>query len=97
MRTKRTLAPLTLDVRPLLAQGGTPCGAINQALAALQPGQALVLLVPFEPVPLYDKLGNRGYGHTSKEQPDGSWRVEFRQDLPIETAPATAGRACTCS
>ncbi len=97
MRNKKVLAPLTLDVRPIVAQGGSPCGAIDHALASLQPGQALMLLVPFEPVPLYDKIGNRGYGHQSEEQPDGSWRVQFSQDLPIEPMPATSGRSCTCS
>lgn len=70
--------PHVLDVRPILASGGTPCGAIEGAVSQLIPGQSLVVLVPFEPIPLYAKLGACGYGHDSERLPDGTWRVEFK-------------------
>lgn len=70
--------PLTLDVRPILAAGGSPCGAIEEAVTQLIPGQSLVVLAPFEPVPLYAKLGMCGFSHTTDRQPDGTWRVEFK-------------------
>jgi uncharacterized protein (DUF2249 family) len=73
------LAPLVLDTRPIFASGQTPCSAIDEAVAALTPGQPLVLLVPFEPVPLYAKLGNKGYSHETSTMEDGTWRVEFRK------------------
>jgi uncharacterized protein (DUF2249 family) len=71
--------PLVLDTRPLFARGETPCAAIDAAVNQLRPGQPLVLLVPFEPVPLYTKLGNAGFSHTTSRTEDGAWRVEFRR------------------
>jgi len=70
--------PLTLDVRPILAGGGTPCGPIEEAVAKLIPGQSLVVLVSFEPVPLYTKMGMCGFSHETTRLPDGTWQVEFK-------------------
>ncbi len=86
--------PLILDVRPILAKGGSPCDPIHEALGKLAPGQSFVLIVPFEPVPLYDKLGAQGYTHVSGKMSDGTWRVEFHPDG--RTAPAAGGRLAAC-
>lgn len=85
--------PFTLDVRPILESGGSPCGAIESAVAKLIPGQSLVVLVPFEPVPLYAKLGNCGFIHETRQLPDGTWRVEFK---PGAAADAERFEACGC-
>ena len=69
--------PLVLDVRPIFAQGGSPCTNIDDAVASLRPGQSFVLLVPFEPAPLFGKLGAKGLTGKSELQPDGSYRIEF--------------------
>ena len=71
--------PLVLDTRPIFERGETPCGPIDNAISALEPAQPLVLLVPFEPVPLYAKLAKDGFSHQAERQPDGSWRVQFRR------------------
>lgn len=84
--------PLTLDVRPIFANGGTPCGAIAEAVAKLIPGQSLMLVVPFEPVPLYAKLGQAGFQHEAKAMPDGTWHVEFKP-----SADADPRRFAACS
>jgi uncharacterized protein (DUF2249 family) len=73
------LPPLVLDTRPIFARGETPCGAIDEAAERVLPGQPLVLLVPFEPVPLYTKLGREGFSHQAAQLDDGTWRVEFRK------------------
>lgn len=88
--------PLTLDVRPIFNRGETPCHAIDEAISRLGPAQTLVILAPFEPVPLYTKLTNLGYGHRSQPEPDGTWRIEFR---PESTRPAVAQPVprCACS
>ena len=86
--------PLLLDTRPIFASGGTPCGAIDNAVANLIPGQPLILVVPFEPVPLCTKLGREGFSHRSEQIEDGAWRVEFRRDA---AQPATAHSPCCCS
>jgi uncharacterized protein (DUF2249 family) len=70
-------SPRVVDTRPLFARGDSPCGVIDEAMASLVPGQSLVILVPFEPVPLYAKLGKQGFLHQSRQLADGAWRIEF--------------------
>jgi uncharacterized protein (DUF2249 family) len=77
--------PLLLDTRPIFARGETPCHAIDEAVASLIPGQPLVLLVPFEPMPLYAKLGNQGFSHQAKALGDGTWQVEFRKNGGVDS------------
>lgn len=84
--------PLELDVRPILASGGTPCGAIESAVKELIPGQSLVVLVPFEPIPLYGKLAKCGFTHDTQRMLDGTWRVEFK---PGSGASTDAFQVCT--
>lgn len=71
--------PLVLDTRPIFERGETPCAAIDASVAQLKPGQDLIMMVPFEPVPLYAKLDNLGFSHQSKQLEDGTWRVEFKK------------------
>lgn len=71
--------PLSLDIRPIFARGETPCKAIDDAVASLIPGQPLTLIVPFEPIPLYAKLGNQGFAHRTKQLDAETWEVEFRR------------------
>lgn len=86
-------AEVVLDVRPIFARGETPCEVIEETAARMRPGQRLVLLVPFEPVPLYTKLGRSGFTHLgSRCEDDGTWRVEFLRQAAAEGAPV----ACCC-
>lgn len=88
---------VTLDVRQLLARGESPCGAIEDAAAQVDVGQSLVLLVPFEPVPLYAKLGRQGFEAQPEFLDDGTWRVTFeRVAAPTTDAPASLS-GCGCS
>ena len=68
----------TLDVRPVLAQGGDPFDQIMRAVEGLEPGEELELLAPLEPVPLYQVLGARGYSHETEALGGGEYRVRFR-------------------
>lgn len=72
--------PLELDVRPLCESGQGPLAAILDAVSRLEPGQALCLIAPFEPAPLYQLLGNQGFVHEVEETGDGAWRITFRRD-----------------
>ena len=47
----------TVDARPIIAAEGEPFGTIMAAVAALGESEELVVLGPFEPVPLEDVLG----------------------------------------
>ena len=82
-----TLPPHDLDVRPILREGGEPFGAIMAAVAALAPGQGLRLTAPFQPVPLYQVLGARGFEPAAREIGNGDWEVLF---TPVVQAAATA-------
>ncbi len=88
--------PVVLDVRPIFASGGSPCGAIDEAVASVKPNQAFVLLVPFEPAPLYSKLGAQGFSHQKRQMDDGTWRIEFRRTGQAQVA-ATGPVSCACS
>jgi len=87
------MKPILLDVRPILARGGTPCAAIDEAAARVALGQTLVLLVSFEPVPLYSKLEQGGFTHAAKELPDGTWQVTFKR---VREAADTAADPVVC-
>lgn len=69
-----------LDVRPLLARGEEPFGTIMEAVDALEPGQALVLRSPFDPVPLHKVLGKRGYARTTRELAPDDFETVYRPE-----------------
>jgi uncharacterized protein (DUF2249 family) len=66
-----------VDARPLLARGEEPFRAIMAAAGRVPPGQALRLRAPFEPVPLYDVLGQRGFTHAAHQLGPDDWEVLF--------------------
>jgi uncharacterized protein (DUF2249 family) len=68
---------ITLDVRPDFRSGGHPRGKIQEALSNVHPGVSLRLLVPFEPVPIYEVARNKGLTYEAKTIGDGEWEVLF--------------------
>lgn len=72
--------PFTLDVREQLRGGGEPLPRIIQAVGSLAPGQALRLLAPFEPLPLYAVLERKGFAHKAVRHGEGDWEVLFSPD-----------------
>lgn len=74
-----------LDVREHLQSGREPFSIIMQAVANLRADQSLLLVVSFEPVPLYGVLGNRGFAHQATAREDGVWEVLFSRP---STSPA---------
>jgi len=70
-------AATTLDVRPVLEQGGEPFVQILEAAEAIPAGQSLVLIAPFEPAPLYSVLGGRGFSHATEQVGPAEWVVRF--------------------
>ena len=69
----------TVDARPIIAAGGEPFDTIMTAVAALDDGEELVVLAPFEPVPLEGVLGSQGFGYEAADLGGGDWRVTFRR------------------
>jgi uncharacterized protein (DUF2249 family) len=69
----------TLDARPLIAAGNEPFDLIMAAVAALDDKEELVILAPFEPVPLEGVLGAQGFAYEAQEIGAGDWQVTFRR------------------
>lgn len=83
-----TPEPLELDVRPQLARGEEPFGVIMAAADRLQPGQALRLIAPFRPAPLFSVMAKRGFDASDRHRPDGAWEVVF---APVKDAAPDSG------
>ncbi len=67
----------TFDVRPGLARGDEPLGAIRAKLDALTPGQGLTVIAPFLPAPLIEVLKSEGFASSMEHRGDGGWAVNF--------------------
>lgn len=86
-------ARVHLDVREIIQRGEEPFERIMAAVNALAIDQALVLRVPFEPIPLYKVLGKRGFAHWTECRAPDDWSIGFyREHAPSreETAVAEA-------
>lgn len=70
----------TVDARPIIAAGGEPFDTIMAAVAALAESEELVVLAPFEPVPLEGVLGSQGFMYEVADLGDGDWQVTFRRE-----------------
>jgi hypothetical protein len=69
----------TFDARPVIAAGGEPFNDIMAAVAALGEDEELVVLAPFEPVPLEGVLSARGLSYHATGLGDGGWQVTSRR------------------
>lgn len=69
----------TVDARPIIAAGGEPFETIMTAAASLADGEELVVLAPFEPVPLEGVLSSQGFSYKTTDLGSGDWRVTFRR------------------
>lgn len=67
----------TLDVRPLIARGVEPFSKIMATVAALGPGEGFVLITPFLPAPLIEKLQSDGFHVRPERRADGGWQTQF--------------------
>jgi uncharacterized protein (DUF2249 family) len=73
---------IRLDVRDDIRSGREPFSKIMAAANSLRPGQKLLVVAPFEPVPLIQLLGNQGFEHAGRPIDSGDWEVLFsRADI----------------
>ena len=63
-----------LDAREI---DGEPFGDIVAALESLGDDETLRLINSFEPVPLYDVLGERGFEYETTQVAGSEWHVEI--------------------
>ncbi len=71
----------TLDVRPIIAAGDEPFEQIMSTVGALGLDEELVIIAPFEPVPLEGVLGSQGFSFDAVEIGSGDWQVTFTRNL----------------
>lgn len=69
----------TVDARPIIAAGGEPFETIIGAVSELGDNEELVVLAPFEPVPLEGVLSSQGFTYEVAEIGGGDWQVTFRR------------------
>jgi hypothetical protein len=69
--------PRTLDVRALIARGEEPFPHVMALVRSTPPGEEFVLITPFIPAPLIEKLQGEGYAIRPEYRTDGSWQTHF--------------------
>ena len=68
---------VTLDVRQDIRHGREPFVKIMDTVAQLSPQQKLLLIAPFEPLPLLRIMAARGFGYTTNQTTVGRWEILF--------------------
>ena len=68
------------DVRPLLKRGEEPRAEILKRVQEIRTGEGLIIIAPFLPSPLIEKLNSEGFHSTAQHQPGGAWAVNFWRD-----------------
>jgi uncharacterized protein (DUF2249 family) len=66
-----------LDARPIIKTGEESFETIMEAVRGLAEGEELVVLAPFEPVPLEGVLSSQGFAFVAEEIGGGDWQVRF--------------------
>jgi uncharacterized protein (DUF2249 family) len=70
---------VTVDVREDIRQGREPFDRIMAAVSQLEPGDTLLLINSFEPLPLYRVMVQNGFTHWAERTADGAWKIYFRR------------------
>lgn len=75
------MPPLTqfkrFDVRDLLRRGVEPLPEIRRRVADLKPDDGLIIVAPFLPSPLIEKLGSEGFASKVERGQGADWIVYF--------------------
>jgi uncharacterized protein (DUF2249 family) len=90
-----------LDVRELLATGQEPLQLLLEHAVALPAGGVLHVRSPFEPVPLFHLMAERGFVWRSRQYGEQDWSSWFwradqppapaREAAPVEHDPVPSG------
>jgi hypothetical protein len=65
------------DVRELLDRGIEPFSAIRQRIDKLKPDEGLIIVAPFLPSPLIEKLHSEGFASKVERGLGADWMVYF--------------------
>jgi len=72
------------DVRPLLKKGVEPLPEIIKRVRGLKAEEVLIIVAPFLPSPLIERLGSEGYDSKLEPGQAGQWFVYFWRKEPTE-------------
>ncbi|MBM3836618.1 MAG: DUF2249 domain-containing protein [Verrucomicrobia bacterium] len=84
---------VTLDVREDIRSGVEPLPKILGTVRALSPDEALRLIAPFEPFPLFSILARQGFSHESRRTGTGTWEVLFSRAAIDRNSPKNSGQS----
>lgn len=70
---------ITLDARPILAEGLHPLEQVQQQCAALNPGEIFEIITPFPPAPMVEKMADAGFQIHSTTGNDGLFHTYFKK------------------
>jgi len=87
---------ITLDARVAFRAGEHPCDQIQSALGRVSATEALRLLVPFEPVPLFEVARTKGLVHEAKQMDTGDWEVVFTRNVAPKTTNGSQKEKHSC-
>jgi hypothetical protein len=65
------------DVRAMLARGVEPFPEIHKRVQALNPEEGLIVVAPFLPSPLVEKLSGEGFATKVERGAGNDWLVYF--------------------
>jgi hypothetical protein len=71
-----------LDVRPLLKKGVDPFGSIRKRIDSLKKDEGLMIIAPFLPSPLIEKLESEGFSSKLERGHAADWVVYFWKEEP---------------
>jgi len=69
------------DVRDLIRRGVEPFPEIRKRVDTLKPDEGLILVAPFLPSPLVEKLGSEGFASKVERGQGGDWVVYFWREV----------------
>jgi len=70
------------DVRELLSQGIEPFPEIRKRVDRLSAGKGLIVVAPFLPSPLIEKLGSEGFSTKLERGEGAAWLVYIWREGP---------------
>ncbi|MCG8527389.1 MAG: DUF2249 domain-containing protein [Opitutales bacterium] len=77
-----TITEETIDVRPILAEGGCPFDTVTEKARSMNGGGKIILIAPFNPIPIYEALDAIGFKFIQVSQEEDGFYVEF-ESMPV--------------
>jgi uncharacterized protein (DUF2249 family) len=87
---------ITFDARDAFRAGEHPCDQIQGALNHVTETHALRLVVPFEPVPIFEVARTKGLTYTARQTDAGDWEVLFTRNPAPTADPSVEKHSCGC-